>query len=59
MENKRSKKKIQQQEKHVEYQGKDTKKYPGRITELQKWYSRNMKHEEVSLDRREKINNKN
>jgi hypothetical protein len=43
----------------VEYQGKDTKKYPGRITELQKWYSRNMKHEEVSLDRREKINNKN
>jgi hypothetical protein len=28
--------KIQQQEKNVEYQGKDTKKCPGRITELQK-----------------------
>jgi hypothetical protein len=31
----RQKKNITQQENHVEHQGKDTKKYPGRITELQ------------------------
>jgi hypothetical protein len=46
-------KKIQKKEKYVEYyQVKDTKRCPDRMTELQMLYKRNVKHEEISLDRR-------